>query len=280
MDQDEKTARGHRGVPVVRATPPVGTPLGPHHAPPSASAMPAKTASQPRTLGGLTARLVTPEPEEDALSIDPLGSSSLPYDPRPWEAPDSVALLGEPAGAPLSQTVGGTARLQAVSEEEAAAAKRELDLEEKAKAAAPPPVAPPVEAPQPAAPPAGAAPADDDGSSTAALLDAPRSVGVGLIFFAMGSMFALTVDGRVNMYRPQVASTLAMPPSVPSTPPPPTAPSAAVTAPSSRPTASVTGASLPLPLSAAPSGKPSVTGVPSVGVRTGGGTKKPPLPFP
>jgi hypothetical protein len=268
MDQDEKTARGHARVPVVRATPPVGTPLSPHAPTPPA---PAPSASQPRTVGGHTARLL----DEDLLLIDPLGSSSVPFDPdlAMGTSPPSPG-LGDPPpnagltalGDPPSQTLGGTARLLTVSPEDAAAAKRELD--EKAPDGDPVPIhedTPSAHAaPRPAAPRHGAD--DDDEPSFFSRLFAPLSVGVGLVFFAMGSMLELTIDGRANMIRAQgAASALAAPPPqrAPSATATLTAPPAVSTASVALPPPSAASASVAPASSLAPTGKPAVSSGPS-----------------
>ncbi len=210
MDQDEKTARPPRAG-AVRSTAPAGTPypVAPMSPPPAA----APTESQPRTVGGHTARLLIAED-------DPLDFDSLPGPPPTEVRLSDLSLsdvglsdvglsgLGLPDGAaPPSATVGGTMRLATVSPDSAAAAQSELARQEGQKRAAPPggPDAPSKAAAGDASPgkvpppltSAVSGPAGEGGSSTLALLLAPASVAVGLVFFAMGSMIALTIEGRL-----------------------------------------------------------------------------------
>ena len=99
MDQDEKTARGHRGPAAVRSTAPAGTPYPVPNPPP---AVPSPSESQPRTVGGHTARLVMPE--EDAIEFDPLASGSSEPRRRSPSAPAPRRPSPPPSAAPSGST--------------------------------------------------------------------------------------------------------------------------------------------------------------------------------
>ncbi len=304
MDQHDKSARELRGGVGPRSTAPAGTPYP--VAPNPAPAVPAPTASQPRTVGGHTARLLVPE---DDLPLDPLRSSSIPMalddtvddggtsassrprgfvssPPGPLEArpssspPQSLGLgpLPETNDPPSARTVGGTARFPAVSEDEAAAARKEALEQAAQKAARKSP------APQRAEGSAASASAPGRGSTTLALLLAPASVTVGLIFFAMGSMLTIAAEGRLirlTLPAPIVVTTVA--PVVSAAPPP------ASNAPPAPPSVATAATSAPVPVIASVA-SPSVSQVkvvapapphvPPVPPRTQGGNKLPPLPFP
>jgi hypothetical protein len=273
MDQDEKTERGHRS-PAVRSTAPAGTPYPVAPNPPPAAPKP--TASQPRTVGGHTARLAVPEDDALALEIDPLapGSSEPP--------------LPRPIGEPISVTIGGTQRLEPVSPEQAAAARKELEAQSEPPASkAPPskkeplssgkaPVAPTVVDPSLSAKPAAPKP---EGRRLAALLTgarleallSPVSVAVGLVFFAMGCMIGLVIEGRF------ISLTVTTAPVTAVAPPPPTVAgpvhTAATTATTTHPAPTTTLAP------AAPSAKPAVPPSTSRPQQGTGGSKLPPLPF-
>jgi hypothetical protein len=311
MGQDEKTAPGIRGG--VRATPPVGTPLGPHAAPVPLPSPP--STSPPRTVGGHTARLITaevavpmggdppyhPAPPPFAEDDDRLGSGSVPMlSAKPLD-------LGPP-----SHTIGGTARLEPVPPEHAAAAKRRIEIEEQQAALlhapSPPSPSPPAPRPRPPEPqgfeldlsPPPPAPQATSGLALApnedaplSALFAPLSVGVGLVFFAMGSMLTLAIDDHIMAskavsavsviaplsptHRTQTASLPTLPSAGPASehgtgPAPVPSPSAAPVAPP--PPSAVTQAAPPT--SAAPVRPPPSSGP----VKPGGGTRKPALPFP
>jgi hypothetical protein len=261
MDQDEKTERGHRS-PAVRSTAPAGTPYPVVPNPPPA--VPKPSASQPRTVGGHTARLAIPEDDALAIEFDPLGpGSSEPPLPRPLGH-------GGTGAEPISRTMGGTQRLDAVSSEQAEAARRELEAPP-ASAKEPPsakaPVAPTVIDPSLSAKPP--APATAARSRRLEALFAPVSVAVGLVFFAMGCMIGLIIEGRFISFTVTTAPVTAAVPS-----PPPTGPVHV---------AATTGTTAPPPPSAALAPTAS-TGKPAVPPSTsrppgGGGSKLPPLPF-
>ena len=259
MDQDDKTAGMRRGVPVSRSTAPAGTPYP--VAPPSpAPFVPVPTASQPRTVGGHTARLLVPE--EEPLVFDSFGSSSLPllvHDGPPVSAP--LSLEPEPRPPPPPETAlrsaAGTMRLPTASPDAGDTAKQ-------------PPLGPAAPSPKPTAMSPVATTAAAEGSLFLARLFAPVSVAVGLVFFAMGSMIALTVEGRLI----QFSITSAPPPatvSSPASPPPPT-----VVPPPPPP---VVSAVVPVTPSTPPG--PTVRPPAVPGARPPGQTtKRPALPFP
>jgi len=256
---DEKTERGHRS-PAVRSTAPAGTPYPVVPNPPPA--VPKPTASQPRTVGGHTARLAIPEDDALAIEIDPLapGSSEPP--------------LPRPVGGPISTTINGTQRLEAVSPEQAAVAKKELERQSDPPSRKEPPpssgkapVAPTVVDPSLSAKPPAPRKSDGDGSRLAALF-APVSVAVGLVFFGLGCVIGLVAEGRF------ISLTVTTAPVTAPAPPPLTAAGPVHTAATTATTSTHPAPTLALP-TVAPSGKPTVTNRPP----GGGGTKPPPLPF-
>ena len=188
MKDDEKTARGPaRAVraPIGRSTAPAGTPSprggSPYDAMPATvrrapSDRPMDTLTPPRTVGGQTARLKIPEADPYAV----------------------VAL--EPV--PPSRTVGGTMRLAPALTMEPPIPDVDWDSKP-APAPAPAPPAPMTStprgisggAPTPLAPPLAVTPADD--SERVDWLS-PLPVAVGLVFFAVGSMVGMTIDGRMR----------------------------------------------------------------------------------
>ena len=254
MDPDEKTERGHRS-PAVRSTAPAGTPYPVVPNPPPA--VPKPSASQPRTVGGHTARLAVPE---DAIEFDPLGPGS------------SEPPLPRPIGGPISTTIGGTQRLDVVSPEEAAAAKKELERQSDPPSKKEPPssgkapVAPTVIDPSLSAKPPK--PATAAGGSRLAALFAPMSVAVGLVFFAMGSMIGLVIEGRF------ISLTVTTAPVTAPVPPPTAGPvhTAATTAPAT------TTPPAPTLAPVASSAKPAVPPSTSRPQQGGGGNKLPPFP--
>ncbi len=285
MDHDDKTAPARRGLP-VRSTAPAGTPypVAPPSPAPAAPAVvaaaappkpPPPTASQPRTVGGHTARLNVPEnvPEDDALAFE-----------RPSSSAPIVVHDGPPVSPPAPRSAGGTVRLATLSPDEAQpAAAPKAEAPPTSAKSAPKPVSsdggatPPVDvgggAPRPPAPPppaAARASVKDDGSSFLALLFAPVSVAVGLIFFAMGSMIGLTLSGRLIQFSISAAPVRTTAPTAPPTPPtaPPTV-TGAISAVAPGPTATATTSANP-----GPSTRPSAVRPPA---HT---SKLPPLPFP
>jgi hypothetical protein len=248
MGYDDNTARGGspggaRPGPIVRSTAPAGTPARRSPDPPLAggpvepaplphprtpSDRPVDTLTPPRTVGGHTARLNVPE--GDSLIEAVPGIKARP-------------LKGEEP-APESRTVGGTVRMNAPSPEESLAEQRRQAaqaLAEKQQAAADEEIrkhqraaareataehaakqAALQQAAREQAALGGASVAARPSSepSTIELLFAPISVAVGLVFFAMGAMIALTVDGRLTgaSRAPAAATTAA-----PTAPPPATA---------------------------------------------------------
>jgi hypothetical protein len=271
MDQDEKRARAPGGARAPRSTAPAGTPYP--VAPPSPAPLapvpaaapprpPAPTASQPRTVGGHTARLAVPE--EDPLGFDSHASGSasmVVHDGPPISPPPELQ----------PQAVGGTMRLATVSPD---------DVLVPSPAPQPPAPKPPAPIPRPPAPAlerATGRAADDDGSSFLARLFAPVSVAVGLVFFAMGSMITLTAEGRLIQFSitASVPSSTSSAPAAPSSPAPSTAPAASTVVSA----VSVGVAAIPPPAvtTAKPIAPPGVPGT----VRPPGQTsKRPPLPFP
>jgi len=217
---------------------------------------------------------------------------------------------------PPSQTIGGTARLEPVPPEHAAAAKRRIELEEQASllhAPSPPSPSPPaprprppepqsielseLSGPSPQSPPqqatSGPALVSADDAPLSALF-APLSVGVGLVFFAMGSMLTLAIDDHIMASKAVSAMSVIAPPTAPPSPTPRTqtaslpasalasehrAGSAPVPSPSAEPVAPPppsAGTQAAQTTSAAPVRPPPSSGP----VKPAGGTKKPALPFP
>jgi hypothetical protein len=298
MDQHEKRARELRAAPGSRSTAPAGTPYP--VAPNPASVAPAPSESQPRTVGGHTARLAVPEGEEPPF--DPLGSSSLPVDLDDPHALGALGLIGAPPpdspalgpAVPLdglapdppspglgplpeadepasSRTVGGTARLLTVSPEEAAAAKHEEARKQSAQKAARTSPAPFLTTGTEGSARSGSA--AGAGSSTLALLLAPASVTVGLIFFAMGSMLTLTVEGRL------IRLTIPAPIVVPAAPPPSAPPVVSTVTAAIPPPVTAAAVVAPSPASHTKSAVPSGPPVPPATPHSQGGTKLPQLPF-
>ncbi len=284
MNHDDKSARARRGAPPSRSTAPAGTPYP--VAPPSpAPVVPAPTASQPRTLGGHTARLVVAE--EEARAFDSFASSSVPvvvHDGPPISPP------------PMPRAVAGTVRLDAASAPASpvpfpvpiappTAAKQDspeqrpvAQVESQPKGAPPATTVrtPWTEAPASSRPVTTSG--EEDGASFFARLFAPVSVAVGLVFFAMGCMIALTAEGRLI----QFSITTGVVPTAPHSAP-------TVDAPTAAPPTAVVSAVVGVPTAVPePSAKPSaVPGVRPAGrdggkaaVPLGQTSKRPPLPFP
>jgi hypothetical protein len=271
MKDDEKTARGPaRGgrAPVVRSTAPAGTPssrgASPFDAVPAVRRVPSDrpmdTLTPPRTVGGQTARLKIPD--SDA----------------------GQAQAKEPA--PASRTVGGTMRLAPAPTIDPPAP--DVDWDSK-PAPAPAPVAPaPPAAPAPAPVASGpaakprvptpaaqkAAPAsgdDDDDDRTD--WSSPLPVAVGLVFFAVGSMIGMTIDGRMR------AGGVAPPPAITATASAePTAAAPVKTAPAPVATASATASVAPVVTATA---RPTAPVPHGTGASSGPGKRpgKPGLPF-
>ncbi len=163
--------------------------------------------------------------------------------------------------------MGGTQRLEPVSPEHAAVAKKDVAKQETEKKAIETRKRPAPTVDMPAAmdetPKPAALPAPSDGQpSTLALLFAPASVAVGLVFFAMGSMIALVAEGRLIRFTiaAPVETVSATPPSATAGPThtaalPATSPTPPpVTAPTTSPPVVSTGKHATPPASARPQG--------------------------
>lgn len=216
MKEDENTGRGGPGRPraaTVRTTAPVGTPAPQRMK--SDRPIPQATESQPRTVGGHTARLNVDEGAMSAAKADAEKAAAAPIAPAvaspavaslavasPAVASPAVAAVAPAVPAPVA-VVAPAAPAPVAAAAPAAPAPRPIT------ATAPmevvphqPPPTPPVPvtttAPLPAASIGGATPAP---AAVAAGPDlhvwsSPMVVSVGMVFFAVGSMIALAADGR------------------------------------------------------------------------------------
>lgn len=222
MKDDENTARGPARTaraPIVRSTAPAGTPSqregSPYDAMPATvrrgpSDRPMETLTPPRTVGGQTARLKIPDSDQGTQGTQgthgKLGTAGAAPDP-----------------APGSRTVGGTMRLAPAPTLEPPIP--DVDWDSKPAPAPVPAVVPPAPAasaprgapaaaPIPLPPPRAASAASSAsqaatpraGEGDAVDWWSPLPVGVGLIFFAVGCMVGMTIDGRM---RPPAAQPVA-----------------------------------------------------------------------
>ena len=298
IDDDENTARGGLGpprakpAPIVRSTAPAGTPARP--ADPAApypgaghgsySDRAVNKLTPPRTVGGHTARLNVGDGDQLAAGGDQAGIDTEP----PLEAPP----------APPSRSVGGTMRLAPAPEiapppaaRAARAAPRRVQPTIHDEDAPPPPPPRAAPAPAPSRPRAKASPAPvapiampapvvplvlvepDAGSAWLT----PLSAAVGLVFFAMGSMIALVIDGRLTRPRaaPPAETAAAIATAAPS-PKPAATPAAVVSA---APTVSATAVAAPVHTARAPMLPPRPPHPPPPPPPQGRNPSRPALPF-
>lgn len=299
IDDDENTARGGLGpprakpAPFVRSTAPAGTPAKPAdpaapypgagHGSHSDRAVNALTPA--RTVGGHTARLNVDDGDQPAAVGDQAGIDTEP----PLVAP----------AAPPSRSVGGTMRLAPAPEiapppaaRAARSAPRRVQPTIDDEGAPPPPPppraapapsSPQAKSPAPVAPAAPAAPiapiatpahAEPDAGSTWLT---PLSAAVGLVFFAMGSMIALVIDGRLTRPRaaPPAETAAAIATAAPSAKPAAT-PAAIVSA---APTATATAVAAPVHTARAPMLPPRPPYPPPPPPPQGRNPSRPALPF-
>ena len=292
------TAPAGTPYPVAPASPAPAPAARPNAVAAPAPKVPAPTASQPRTVGGHTARLAVPEPEDDPLRFDSLGGSvpmvlheGAPVSPPPARpvggtvrlADDEVPVaMGAPPGAapgsapkpPLAVPMGASAPKPPVQTEKPAAAAPSVPAGGGWRSfgdESVPPSAPRRGPASRAQSPSSAG----EGSGFLRRLFAPVSVAVGLVFFAMGCMIGLTIEGRF------IQLTFTQPPASPSAQPSAAAP------PVSAPvviTAMAPGVPPPPAVDEHPKPPTVTTGkpgpVPGVIRPPGQTTKRPPLPFP